>query len=360
MASSGGSGHPWTFDQDVNNLNRQIRNADTPAKSHQASLAFINLTARIRNRLQQVFGSQSATVATNLRSRIAQQEQQVNNLTSDNRRLQRSRDTAISQRNMLVPQRNTARNELSQSRQQCDTLRAQVLQLEGEVANLSEQVGTQWVPYSSSTASRPPTSGSVAQQRTDETANWDDPQSTSEMLEAIWDLPVQQCRRALDDNRAQNAGVRRWDELGCWVARAPNAEIKVRPAINWRTTNRTDRRQRIGYSPRLYLLAMVVKGQGLPLRRCHEQGDLQVSHLCHNPGCFNPDHLVIEPEALNKIRNECGPNQCRYRLLDGTVIQTCPHGSRGPTYLPCLLPVRAVDTRAGKAWLVADDQGELH
>jgi hypothetical protein len=31
----------------------------------------------------------------------------------------------------------------------------------------------------------------------------------------------------------------------------------------------------------------------------------EVSHLCHQPGCFNPDHLVIERKARNNLRNEC-------------------------------------------------------
>jgi Zinc-binding loop region of homing endonuclease len=31
----------------------------------------------------------------------------------------------------------------------------------------------------------------------------------------------------------------------------------------------------------------------------------EVSHLCHQPDCFNPDHLTIERKARNNLRNEC-------------------------------------------------------
>ena len=30
----------------------------------------------------------------------------------------------------------------------------------------------------------------------------------------------------------------------------------------------------------------------------------QVSHLCHNAACFNPDHLVVEPRGMNLVNLE--------------------------------------------------------
>jgi len=36
--------------------------------------------------------------------------------------------------------------------------------------------------------------------------------------------------------------------------------------------------------------------------------DEQISHLCHNPDCCNPIHLVIEPRWKNMRRNFCGEN----------------------------------------------------
>lgn len=32
---------------------------------------------------------------------------------------------------------------------------------------------------------------------------------------------------------------------------------------------------------------------------------LEVSHLCGMPNCIEPDHLVVEPKALNESRKIC-------------------------------------------------------
>jgi hypothetical protein len=31
----------------------------------------------------------------------------------------------------------------------------------------------------------------------------------------------------------------------------------------------------------------------------------QASHLCHQPVCINPDHIIVEPKAANEKRKEC-------------------------------------------------------
>jgi Zinc-binding loop region of homing endonuclease len=30
-----------------------------------------------------------------------------------------------------------------------------------------------------------------------------------------------------------------------------------------------------------------------------------VSHLCHKPNCFNPDHLAVEHHRDNMLRRQC-------------------------------------------------------
>lgn len=34
-------------------------------------------------------------------------------------------------------------------------------------------------------------------------------------------------------------------------------------------------------------------------------GGDHASHLCHNPTCINPDHIVVEKKELNEGRKSC-------------------------------------------------------
>lgn len=59
----------------------------------------------------------------------------------------------------------------------------------------------------------------------------------------------------------------------------------------------------------------------------------QVSHLCHNRTCFQPDHLVVEDAKVNRERNKCQgwtwitcPCGCNYKF------NPCTHSPQ------CILP----------------------
>lgn len=53
------------------------------------------------------------------------------------------------------------------------------------------------------------------------------------------------------------------------------------------------------------------------------------SHLCHQPTCINPDHLVVESKALNELRKECRPKMHVRCFIDGRAFvlpdTACPH-----------------------------------
>jgi len=53
------------------------------------------------------------------------------------------------------------------------------------------------------------------------------------------------------------------------------------------------------------------------------------SHLCHNPACINPDHLVIESAHKNNIRVAC---PCWSNATNGEKQWICPHAPQ------CLCP----------------------
>lgn len=62
----------------------------------------------------------------------------------------------------------------------------------------------------------------------------------------------------------------------------------------------------------------------------------QVSHLCHNPMCYNPDHLSFEVGVVNLARNGCpGPPACRHHpqcLVAGPYSNLDRHGHRSLGY----------------------------
>ena len=87
------------------------------------------------------------------------------------------------------------------------------------------------------------------------------------------------------------------NEVGCFLAVGepdhPNGYFRY----NLRHTRSQMDGLPINYSPYYHQLAMISKGEGAGLSII----GWQVSHLCHHPSCFNPDHLV----RLRKNASEC-------------------------------------------------------
>lgn len=126
----------------------------------------------------------------------------------------------------------------------------------------------------------------------------------------------------------------------------------------------------IGGQPYLHQISLIADGRIDHLRNAGQGGSKQVSHLCHNGACFNPDHLVVESEGLNKRRNTCqGAKRVRFfHIADnrnlrvdhhGNALYTeynpCTHG-REENYIHCLLPVREI--RDGRRW-ATNGQGDF-
>lgn len=205
-----------------------------------------------------------------------------------------------------------------------------------------------------STVARPGTSDSmqVSRDAHQDLQNLASDELSSEMLEQIWDLPRPFVQHHVLSRRASPAQLaqlgpenQRWVEIGCWMEVQlvqGVSQTKFRPAVNLRNTARPGSfpPRNIGVSPRLYHLALIGKGEGYQLRSTSEHGGFDVSHLCHNTACFNPDHLVIERREANIARGCCA-GAYNYKLADGSMIETCPHWDVAPR-VPCVLPVRAL------------------
>lgn len=95
--------------------------------------------------------------------------------------------------------------------------------------------------------------------------------------------------------------------------------------------------KKLGIQPFLHQLAVVASGNGQNLLRTSaSNGTDEVSHLCHNSGCFNPDHVVVESKELNRARWACG-GAFIVKATDGSVYHPCVHGAVEHRR-SCLLP----------------------
>lgn len=75
-----------------------------------------------------------------------------------------------------------------------------------------------------------------------------------------------------------------------------------------------------------FVAAHIDKRNNPIFRRDWVDPSLEISHICGNPKCINPEHLLLEPEALNKHRDCCHAftflTRCPNCLA---TIDSCPH-----------------------------------
>lgn len=117
-------------------------------------------------------------------------------------------------------------------------------------------------------------------------------------------------------------------ELGCWMSNTQPAHETGYIKINLRNTTIRHRPGPLGIQPWAHQLAVVAGGNKdlLPLTSPTRSAESrhEISHLCHNPRCFSPSHVVVEPAALNRARNDC--RRARMVRLRGLVHwNPCSH-----------------------------------
>lgn len=137
--------------------------------------------------------------------------------------------------------------------------------------------------------------------------------------------------------------------LGCWLTNRADSHDTGYKAVNLENTmTRVEGKAgKIGikkaYMHHISLvgddrydqLTWVTRGSG---------GTFQVSHLCHNAGCFNPRHLIVEESWLNKARNTCQGHEILHYSGNGPMrYNPCAHGGQGgKAYIKCILPDRFI------------------
>jgi hypothetical protein len=162
------------------------------------------------------------------------------------------------------------------------------------------------------------------------------------------------------------------NEIQCMLSTKASGHSNGYIRINLRNTrSRINGAGLINCSPYLHQVAVIAKGRLNTLRAAGQAGGHQVSHLCHNEACFNPEHVIVESAALNKARASCqGQKIVRfYHLDDGqnvrrdsrrneisTQYHPCRHGVNENRVL-CILPTREV--RTPEPFFLVNGQGPM-
>lgn len=88
-----------------------------------------------------------------------------------------------------------------------------------------------------------------------------------------------------------------------------------------------------------YHLSLIADGRMDSLLWVTKGTGFEVSHLCHNKGCFAPQHLIVEEKARNQARNSCmGHEIIQFQSMR---YHPCAHGGRdGKQFHKCVLPTK--------------------
>lgn len=179
----------------------------------------------------------------------------------------------------------------------------------------------------------------------------------STVIEEICDLDPAWARNFL--MRQKHVLLCQQSELGCWVSgNAPSEKQYVK--VNMRNTRRPGSNNTFTTQPFGHQLAVVAAGNGQMLRLTSgnvNSREFDCSHLCHNPACFCPEHLIVEESALNKRRNTCHRSFIIVHP-DGTIINPCTHWIEGRR-LHCILPSRQISTNAVGRALDTNERGPV-
>ncbi|KAK9371928.1 zinc-binding loop region of homing endonuclease-domain-containing protein [Lipomyces chichibuensis] len=116
--------------------------------------------------------------------------------------------------------------------------------------------------------------------------------------------------------------------IGCWQARLrgdKDGHIRI-----------TVKRIFGEHHPFLHQIALIATDRRGQLTATLGSRRYDVSHLCHNARCFNPEHLIVESSRHNQERRTC--NGHKIIVHEGLIYHPCSHG-RVEAMHKCILPV---------------------
>lgn len=241
---------------------------------------------------------------------------------------------------------------LRTTRNSLDWARRTVRRLQGELEeartalqcerDVMERLIQRQESYGPSSPQRPDSRASVVQARAQWQAELEamaaDLTNTTLMSDRI---TQRQARELIDSKKA-------WvdaEGIGCWMAKRNNGKLRTKYyKLNLRNTYAEDGKKLKG-SIRIYQLALIADNRREELRMAQSKATgtqyYECSHLCHNAGCFNPKHVVVEPRMENKLRQSCNG---RYEIhAKGLKYHPCPHHD-GSARQRCILPVDKVES----------------
>ncbi|KAK9362511.1 zinc-binding loop region of homing endonuclease-domain-containing protein [Lipomyces starkeyi] len=118
-------------------------------------------------------------------------------------------------------------------------------------------------------------------------------------------------------NNVVNSHHHRTTSLGCWESDA-KTHLRGYPIVCVSTGAKP-------FTTGLHRIALIADGRHDELRATLHGYGYDVSYLCHNRKCFNPEHLVVESRLNNRRRQACSGH--KILVGDGFSYHPCAHGS---------------------------------
>ena len=150
---------------------------------------------------------------------------------------------------------------------------------------------------------------------------------TSEMARAT----CEKMKSGYSTRSGQSVPRMQTNSLGCWLAqkatnRSVNGYVTVAPegltsrlGLAKQASSTAKKSSRKALPQGIHRLAVLAYQQAEARRRLLD-GE-HASHLCHNPTCFRPSHIHVEPKWMNEDRKDCGKKRRIVMIVGGKRIR---------------------------------------